>query len=231
MTAYHSRLVVEDLLSVKDYDLHECKTIWLMNFKSNKFGGKKWLSHLCLLDDETYERVDENTIDITVVNLQYMSTCNIIELKELALLFTKSYDEIMKLEFKYQFTKEMVTMIENFNITDEKLKNLAWCIQSEERDKFGFIKEKKKQELELKKLELKKNELETQKNELEVNNNELKLQNSELESKAIKLKNESNKTLQEKYNLIKIMYQNNIDINVIATASNLSKEEVLKIVK
>ena len=220
MENYQSRLMNSENEKGKGYSTHKCKSIWLINFKTNKF-GTNWYNRYIYYNPLSSIELNHRDNSIIVINLHYIDKSNIMELIEFTYLFTHSYDECKDKKFKFDFTKEGFELMEKINVKDESLQWQAF--QALDYEKEQYEAEKTKRELE----ELKEANIQAK---LELKELEKTNIQTQLELQETKVK--SKKELEEaKRNMIISMSKNNIDINTISKITNLSVSEVENIIK
>ena len=212
MKDYQSRLMNSESEKKSGYRRHKCKSIWLINFKTNKF--KKWYNNYVYYDESSMQRLDNGDDSIIVINLNYIDKSNIMELIEFTYLFTHSYDECKDKEFKFDFTKAGFKLMEKINVKDEALQWQAFEALDYENEQYENARTL---------AELKEENIQTKKELKDIK------RKSEIELKDAKLKVKSLEN--DKINMLLAMYKNNIEINTISKITNMSVSEIEKILK
>jgi DNA-directed RNA polymerase specialized sigma subunit len=197
---YQARLQNSNFEAKKKYNISSCISIWICNFESDELADC-FLNYITL-KDKFNRRRDKFKYEVQEINLKYLDQCPKIELKEAFQYFILPYDEAIELEPKCEFAKEMKNLMFKYNLDEEAKKIDEW------RALNAIALE----------------------NTLKEEAEEAKLRNIKLEEESKQLKEESNQLKENTKNMILLMHKNNISLEDIAESSNLSVEEVKKII-
>ena len=153
---------------------------------------------------------------IIVIQLQNLNNCNIIELKEFLLGFKVSKRLSSN---KTLFGKEVEKMLDDINKS-------VWIKEQIVRAEYeAALKKKYDKERELEIKRLKEEKLKAEEEKFMAEQKVFEAQESAKQDKEARIAAEKEKT-----QMVKSLYQNGVSIELIAKSSNLSIDEVKKIV-
>ena len=173
-----------------------------------------WMNEIRFVN--TYDNSYFTSDRIIVIQLQNLNNCNIIELREFLLGFKVSKRLSSN---KTEFGKEVEKMLDDINKS-------VWIKEQIVRAEYeAALKKKYDKERELEIKRLKEEKLKAEEEKIMAEQKVFEAQESAKQDKQARIAAEKEKT-----QMVKSLYQNGVSIDLIAKSSNLSIDEVKKII-